>query len=121
MKTRSRRRSWFYHLRVLLRPHCWLQNYPYSKDWDQKLRSMIESHRFEADDQYTARLGGMDIWIENHPYASFRPDDGKLPRVTPSRATILFAYDILMEDFFAASGQSKDIPELEKIFGEEGK
>ncbi len=98
-----------YWLKVLFTPLCWLQNNSYSAGWDFELRELMNEHDFVYIDQYIAKIGGVIIWIENHPYSSFHPwshsffhkhetgleyDDNVCPR----RATILEAMDKFKHD-----------------------
>lgn len=89
-------------LRVLLNPACWLQNHPYSAAWDKELRRLLATEKFEGVDEYTARIGGREIWIANHPYASMRPY-GNMPGCRPKRTTILAARENLMSDLIVGN------------------
>jgi len=73
----------------------------YSRTWDLKLQALIAENRFRLVDDCTAKLGGVEIWYENHPYGSFTLSEGKpsgpfTPR--PSRSTIMFAMEMLLND-----------------------
>lgn len=81
-------------LRVLITPSCWIQNETYSEVWDSKLNSLMETNSFALKNEYCAEIGGICVWIANHPYASFA-----VKGVRPSRSTILKAYDKLMLDY----------------------
>ena len=91
-------------LRVLFTPGCWLQQNFYSAEWDAELRQHIQSNRpFLLICEYTAKIGGRDVWISNHPYASFSLmiTKGNYYRLTgfrPKRITMLEAHDKLMSD-----------------------
>lgn len=93
----SRMKGW---LRVLTTPGCWIQLNPYSPEWEHDLRKLMAEHRFTEIRECTTMLGPLSIWIENHPYSSFRPyksfeyDD----RVRPRRITVLEAMDKLERD-----------------------
>lgn len=87
--------------RVLLTPGCWFQLYPYSKVWDAHLNALMKAHKFEQGSDCIAMLGGNQIWIANHPYASFRTVNGAIVR--PSRRTILKAWDKLVKDTHCAT------------------
>jgi hypothetical protein len=80
-------------LRVLFTPSCWIQNESYNAVWDFKLNALMKSHRFTNWDGYTARIGEIEVWVANHPYASFSYGGSR-----PSRATILKAHDKLIID-----------------------
>ena len=97
-------------LRVLSTPSCWIQNETYSRQWDRKLNQLLALHRFESITTHTALIGGVEIWIENHPYASFTPQNGISCR--PKRITILRAYDKLLEQIYAPD---REVDELERM------
>ena len=75
-------------LLVLLNPACWVQNDdPFSPEWDAELKALIKAGVEPTENTgYEMKLGPYTIWIENHPYASFR-----CGKFRPSRATILRA------------------------------
>lgn len=83
---------------VLKTPSCWLQNNGYSPIWDRKFRELLAEHSFKKTSNYTADLGGICVWVANHPYASFSPYGKDHADVRPSRSTILRAHDKLMSD-----------------------
>lgn len=91
--------------RVLTTPSCWLQNYPYSPEWDKELNRLMASQRFENVDKYTATLGRHEVWISNHPYASFTLRN---LGVRPKRSTILRAQRKLIGDVIAANNHSTE-------------
>lgn len=82
-------------MRVLFTPSCWITVKPYSSAWDLQLRALMEKHTFKRVDGYTAMLGHLEVWIENHPYASFNMYG---VRAMPSRATALYAMDKYYQD-----------------------
>lgn len=84
-----------YLLKVLITPSCWIQNNKYSAIWDDKLNRLMATHKFEHLNSCESKLGGLIIWIENHPYASFTYTRIK---VRPSRRTILRAFEKLQKD-----------------------
>ena len=95
-----------YWLKVLFTPNCWLQNKHYSPVWDAQLRHLLDSGEKFGDISRTgcsAKIGNYEVWIENHPYASFTPYTGM--KVRPSRATILRAMDHLVKDVLEAQKQ----------------
>ena len=103
-----------YFWKVLLTPGCWLQNYPYSKEWDKILTDLMKYYSFKLDfDCHTAVLGDRTIWISNHPYASFTSYYGL--RVRPSRRTIFKAREALLRDIFKTDESRSFTP---SIFGE---
>ncbi len=63
--------------------------YEYCALWDASFNKLMDTHKFEPVDRYTARLGCITIWISNHPYASWHPYGGVLPNtIRPSRRTM---------------------------------
>lgn len=90
-------------LTVLLTPGCWLQNDPYSREWDRELTWLIDhGHKFVRMGRYNAQIGPYEVWVSNHPYASFTID-----AVRPRRATILRAGALLPP---LPSEQRRDFP-----------
>jgi len=81
-------------LRVLLSPSCWLQQHPYSEEWERRLRSLLGNEPFTNFGRHTAEIGGHTVWIANRPYASMSTY-GTGVQVRPARATILEAHDWL--------------------------
>lgn len=76
---------------VLLTPGCWLQNYPYSRAWDDELTWLLDhGFGFERESRFNAHIADYRVWVSNHPYASFTVDN-----MRPSRATILRAGRLL--------------------------
>lgn len=83
---------------TILRPSYWLMNHPYNGDWDKKLNYLLDNCTFTDTDRYTAKLSGVEIWIENHPYASFREYLCLVKQVRPSRLTIHKAWEKLKKE-----------------------
>ena len=88
-------------LRVLLTPSCWVQNCSYSRMWDAHLQELIAKETFVSIGHYTAKIGGITVWVANHPFASFTPHGLPFLNVRPSRATLLKAHDKLLSDVLA--------------------
>jgi hypothetical protein len=88
---------WF---KILINPGYWLMNSPYSSKWDKVLNDLMGRYDFESDDDMglVAKLGGVEIWIGNHPYASFRTWCGYYDDVRPSKLTIYKAKQKLKRD-----------------------
>lgn len=80
-------------LRYLFRPGWWVMLCPYSDGWDKRLNELLDGHEFEAVNEYSARIGGVELWIANHPYASMRPYNFN---VRARRSTIERAHNKLM-------------------------
>lgn len=73
---------------ISMTPRYWLMNETFNKEWDSKINYLIDNYKFtKINNGYTAVIGGAEIWVENHPYASFTLDT-KLGKVRPSRSTI---------------------------------
>lgn len=84
---------------IVFHPSYWLTLYPYSKEWDKILKQLMRDNKFKYMDSFTTKLGDKEIWIANHPYASFRPYiDWRKVEVMPSRITIRDAHKKLMQD-----------------------
>lgn len=101
-------------LKVLVNPAIWSQNHPYSKRWENVLLSLMARHKFIAHPTIPdkmAQIGGVTVWIGNHPYASFTPYAPVFLLVRPSRAVILMAMEKLIQDI----GAVDPLAELEKF------
>lgn len=85
-------------------PSFWLMNVGYDREWDAKLRKLVEdgaTFGYNADDIYAkqralagdefflsfnianglvhiAQLGDEFVWVANYPYAAFRPMENYL-------------------------------------------
>lgn len=67
--------------------------YPVDRKWNAELRRCMELHRFEPVYKYMAKIGPHEVWIANHPYASFRPlikgaVEDKVPRRSTTRVAM---------------------------------
>jgi hypothetical protein len=85
-----------YFFKVIFTPGCWVQNKSYSAILDAKLNKLMQEGDFYNIDKYHAEIGGIKLWISNHPYASF-----SMGMERPSRRTILKAHDKLLNDFIS--------------------
>ena len=82
--------------RILFTPSIWIRNGKTSFFWDAQLKEAMKKHKFVLKDGYAiASLGELDIWIANHPHASFTPAFADL---FPKRSTVLEAHDKLIKD-----------------------
>lgn len=101
---RTLRVELYWLIQVLLTPRCWGRVGRYSKEWDRQLRVNMMLFKFEPLIPYRAvsQLGTLNVWICNHPYASFSEDKTEYLQVTivplPSRRTALMAWKKLQED-----------------------
>lgn len=77
-------------LQFIFMPNYWSINHRYSKQWDEKLNTLLNKHEFTDIDRYTAKLGDVEVWISNHPYGSFSVWGSGL-YFRPSRLIILKA------------------------------
>ena len=81
-------------LRVIATPSCWLQNYTYSSLWDRELRRMLDKgDKIVIVDNYYVKIGGVEVWVENYPYAYGRPNGIE---IRPSRSTVLRLHDAVL-------------------------
>lgn len=90
-------------IQAILTPSCWIRNYKYDAHWDLYLRTKLkQGETWEDIGRYTARFGGVLLWIENYPYASFYKYEGWWKeqggdRFLPSRRTTILLRRSLME------------------------
>lgn len=89
----------FIWIKIIFNPQYWSMNEPYSSEWDKKLRDLMKEHTFRdlGNTGCSAILGNEEIWIANHPYASFTNGFNK-ESGRPSRLTIYKAYKKLIKD-----------------------
>ena len=87
-------REFLLWLRVL-HPRFWVQNYPINHVWDAKLRSLLKTETFVKENLCICKIGPHLVWVENYPYASFRPIG---LAVMPTRRTRIMAHDKLVKD-----------------------
>lgn len=99
--------SWFkdfkLKLKIFFNPKYSTMNYKYSKEWDLRLNQLMNEHSFTRISDHSAYLGDTELWISNHPYASFIEMEGSFlirddNRVRASRLTIYKAHKKLEED-----------------------
>jgi uncharacterized membrane protein YheB (UPF0754 family) len=57
----------------------------------------MDNHQFKVLDEFHAQIGGVTVWIANHPYASFNPANPTI-EVLPLRLTRERARKKLIED-----------------------
>jgi hypothetical protein len=99
--------SWFNDLIiqiwVAINPRYWIMNEWYSSKWDKELNDLMKRYDFEATPHsYThlvVKLGNKEIWVGNHPYASFT-DYSSFRNISgrPSKLTIYKAKQKLERD-----------------------
>ena len=79
------------------RSWCFIVIRPYSREWDNRLLELMAEHKFVRTGDHTATLGGLCVWVANHPYGSFTPYRPKL-EIRASRATTMLAMRKLISD-----------------------
>lgn len=101
-------------LRFIFKPSYWIMNHQYSERWDCRLNELMEKHDFVLDRPnpisgviLTAFLGDVEVWVANHPYASFRQYDLFGRHGRPSRDTIEKAHKKLLADTNAALAEGR--------------
>lgn len=104
MKAFNRLVAW---VNYTINPRYWVMDYPYSKELDSEISRMLKNESFEFCDGYTALIGGKEIWVTNHPYASFRP---RRLHARPSRKTIYFAMKKLEKEHPDAAKKAREEP-----------
>lgn len=97
--------SWFSDLIiqiwVMINPRYWIMNEWYSSKWDKELNNLMKNHNFVLTFGFsdcTAKLGDWEIWIANHPYASFTDHSFRNIPGRPSKLTIYKAKQKLERD-----------------------
>jgi len=98
-------------LRVLFTPHCWLQNQGYSSVYDKSLREALRNPVFSEFGDYTIKLNGVEIWIENYPYSYGMPKSRTgistfKSNYRSSRRTIFWLHDAI-KDFEINGNKTK--------------
>lgn len=77
----------------LLTPSMWVRNHATDQALDEWFRECLsEGVYFTHIGRQTAKLKGVEVWITNHPYASFRVGGSGLP----SRLTVYRLQKLLM-------------------------
>lgn len=69
-----------------LHPRFWLQSYPTDWEWDALLNELLDAELPIVKSYYTVKIGAVDIWTGNYPYAFGQPYSPSV-RVLPSTAT----------------------------------
>ena len=76
------------NVKLFFNSKYWIMNNVYCKEWDGELNQLMELHNFTNINHYWATLGNTEIWVANHPYASFTKYIRGYGDVRPSRLTI---------------------------------
>lgn len=96
-----------------LSPKFWFQNEPTCKEWDAILNEQIDKYEVEVLDKYTAKIGNLEVWISNYPYAfgsCNRPKYDKLPKVSTRRRLLKIVNENKkseLEEIYSAIGENK--------------
>ena len=83
-----------YFLKSLLPLH-WIRNHSTDEEWDALILSFLENPVFSEPEYkglgYVLKLNGVEIWVENYPYAFGSPADtsGTSYAKLPSRRTVI--------------------------------
>lgn len=80
----------------LFRPRHWSRGHPTNLKWDAFLLDAVKSGGILPVDQYTVLIGGVEVWVGNHPYASFTPYRSSV-KVMPTARTVDILTDIILE------------------------
>lgn len=91
---------------IVFNPKYWGMNYSYNYRWDIELNRLMENNNFVFKSKHESMLGGITMWVENHPYASFTMPKknnqhifdfagGRPSRLTIIRAKRKWKYDLL--------------------------
>lgn len=86
------------NLKYIFYPSYWIMINHYNEEWDKKINELMDNNKFIITSQETARLWNIEVWIANHPYASFSPFNPIDSRIRPSRSTIDRAFNKIIED-----------------------
>ena len=81
-------RKFILNLQFLFRPSYMTMNDSYSKEVDKLMNHLLDNFEFTDIRKCTAKLGGVEIWIENQPYSCMYPYTPCLTQLRPSRLTI---------------------------------
>ncbi|UIS25295.1 hypothetical protein [Erythrobacter phage vB_EliS-L02] len=69
-------------------PAYWLQNCPTDWEWDATLNSYLDRHEPKLDSTgHTTRIGPVEVWVRNWPYAFGSPYSPVHHNVLPSVST----------------------------------
>lgn len=90
---------------TITHPSFWFMNYPYSAAWDAELRQLLSTTVFTDVTEYTAKLGGIRIWVANYPFACMNFMGNR-----PSRRLIAKAYQRLLRAAVAEARLKEKTP-----------
>ena len=72
----------------MLDPRAWIQAYPTCREWDAILNEQLDKHGAFRVDKFTARVGSLEVWVENWPYSygyCYDPYTKLLPKYSTRR------------------------------------
>lgn len=95
-------KDWQYKLKVLFYPPCWYQQNIYSSVWHSTLIKLMSENSFNRIDKYTAKLGEVELWVSNYPYACFSDYRTRIA-LRPKRWLVLKLLDKYIEDTMVSS------------------
>ena len=85
------------NLKIIFKTSYWYQQGEYCKMHDDALLELLSKYEFVPNDGVTSFLGRAEIWIENHPYNSYRIWDDAFKGTRPSRKTMIKAHKKRMD------------------------
>lgn len=56
-----------------LLPYYQFQNCPTDWTWDKILNELLDEHGVKGLDSHTAKVGHLEVWVSNYPYAYGSP------------------------------------------------
>ena len=92
---------------VFIHPRFWLMNYPYEEKWEKFVQEAVLDGHFTDITEYTAKLNGVQVWINNYPYAAFT--NYPSAQFRPARKTIYELRKKLVRDIIAETLKIKEV------------
>jgi hypothetical protein len=88
--------KWFFVF--MFKGEYWDPLYKQDRTWDTELNDLLDNYDFIEIKEHTAKLGNYEIWISNHPFASFSNySSSHDSKILPLRRTRLRAWKKLRE------------------------
>lgn len=91
------KKKWVYKLKAVFTPSCWFRNYKTHRGFDDWLWDSLNNFEIDICDQWTARINGKVVWIENAPYANGRLLTQGYIQYSCSRATAILLEEKLRD------------------------
>ena len=86
---------------AVFHPTYWVMSTSYDRGFDQFLRELMNSNKFEPKSAHSVVLGPMELWVANHPYSSFVIYvNGRAFNYRASRRTIQLAQTTMLRDIY---------------------